>query len=133
MSKISKQFTFVTPYGGSATVKPIEIKIEGVGYDYGDCGDDESPFLFDINNVYVDGQNCTNLFRMLDDDAIVGYINDATEAHMYEVFRPAGNYVRSETNPIQSLQNGNFSSSNLFAAIGDICRDYNTQILNNKI
>ena len=129
MAKITKQFTFVTPYGGSATEKPTEIKIEGVGYDYGDCGDDESPFLFDINNVYVDGQNCTNLFRILDNE-IVEHVNSATEAHMYEVFRPSGNYTRSEPNPVQSLQNGYFSSSKLFAAIGDICRDYNNKIIN---
>jgi len=147
MSKISKQFKFVTPYGGSATVKPIEIKIEGVGYNYGMNEHNEMVYDFDINDVYFDGQCCTNFFKWIvkrdASESCIEYINEVTYAHIAYLFSSSYEDASlsdstdieqdTPTSAVQSLQNGNFSSSNLFAAIGEICRGYNTQILNNQI
>jgi len=145
MSKQTQSFTFITPYiWGNKNPQRIDIEISGLGYYYGNLKSEPDSYDFDIETVKANGKDFTEVFRALESDCdsrMEEHITNATKEHMFYVFEQS-DYAEIDstdidqdtpTNPVQSLQNGNFSSSNLLAAIGDICRDYNTQILNNKI
>jgi len=133
MSKQTQSFTFITPYiWGNKNPQRIDIEISGLGYYYGGLKSEPDSYDFDIETVKANGKDFTDIFRALESDCdsrMEEHITNATKEHMFEVFGSEGNYTRSETNPVQSLENGDLSDSTLFEAIALITKGYNDTIL----
>jgi len=101
---------------------------------------------FDIEVVEANGQNFTEAFEILDSDddsRLVDLIKEATMAHMGYLFSSDAVSHDEETDIDRHIQlpsdaellearrkveQGDFSSDNLFKAIGSICREYNNSI-----
>lgn len=148
MSRKETNFAFETPYLYGNHNEKIELYIDGVGY--WDGGKDEDSIWFDVNEVSTNEVNTTvvnfqvkiktdftPLYRALaadEDSRFIDHIHNAIVGHLQGLFHGyEGEHTTTDNvqeTPVQSLENGNFSSDNLFAAIGDICRSHNEKIIN---
>ena len=131
MAKQSKKFAFTTPIlFGTKNQYKLEIEISGVGYYYAGSEPDEM-YDYDIETITADGQDFTKIFELLrfdQDSRLESTIAEATMAHMQYLFSGECDMCQRELSAVERVESGDFSSDNLFEAIGIICRDYNNSL-----
>lgn len=130
MSRQERKFTFTTTITwGNKNPQRIELEISGIGYYYAGSEPGEE-YMFDIETVKADGQDFTNIYKLLESDndsRLDTTINEATMAHMGYLFSTECDMCTRELSAVSRVENGDFT--NVFEAIAEITQGYNNTIL----